>query len=274
MIDKGVGFPVVIIPGIQGRWEWLAPAVEAMTPGHRVLSFSFDEVRPRELDGAFTAWMYALDKFLDRAHERSVSFVGVSFGGLVAAQYAARRPDRVTSLVLASTPAPVWHPNTIDRLCLRHPRLALPVFAARAAARLAPELRAARSTWPRRLALTREHGARILGAMASPVRMSLWAREWLEHDLTMECANITAPTLLITGESHLDRVVPVASTLEYLRLIRGSRHVILPGTGHIGVVTQPERFAEVAGQFIYASITARDAQLEAQAVAARTRHAS
>ena len=274
MIDKGMGFPVVIIPGIQGRWEWLAPTVEAMTPGHRVLSFSYPEVRPLELDGAFTAWMYALDQFLDRAHERSVSLVGVSFGGLVAAQYAARRPDRVTSLVLVSTPAPIWHPNAVDRFCMRYPRLALPVFALRAAARLAPEMKAARATWPRRLALVREHGARVLGAMMSPTRMSIWVREWLEHDLTMECASIKAPTLLITGESPLDRVVPVASTLEYLRLIPGARHIVLPGTGHIGVVTQPERFAEIAGQFIYSAVASRDALAEARVAAAHSRHAS
>ena len=148
MIDKGVGFPVVIISGIQGRWEWLAPAIEAMQPGHRVMSFSYDEVRPLELDGAFTAWRYALDTFLDRMREQSVSIVGVSFGGLVAIQYAARRPDRVTSLVLASTPGPVWHPNAIDRFCLKFPRVALPLFAARAATRFVPELYASRTTWP------------------------------------------------------------------------------------------------------------------------------
>ena len=30
MIDVGSGTPVVLIPGLQGRWEWMAPTVDAL----------------------------------------------------------------------------------------------------------------------------------------------------------------------------------------------------------------------------------------------------
>ena len=35
MFDHGTGPPLIVIPGVQGRWEWLRPALDALTPrGH------------------------------------------------------------------------------------------------------------------------------------------------------------------------------------------------------------------------------------------------
>jgi pimeloyl-ACP methyl ester carboxylesterase len=69
-------------------------------------------------------------------------------------------------------------------------------------------------------------------------------------DFSDVCQSIAAPTLIVTGERHLDRVVPVGSSLEYLKLIAGSRHVTLPSTGHLGLVIKPQVFAEVVSAFI------------------------
>ena len=105
--------------------------------------------------------------------------------------------------------------------------------------------------------------------------MASWVREWQRYDLAADCRQIVAPTLIVTGEARLDRVVPVRDSKKYLKLIRGSTHQVLPGTGHIGVITRPYRFAELAGQFIHAvhaHTYARSAE-ERQA-AARGRHAS
>jgi pimeloyl-ACP methyl ester carboxylesterase len=254
MITRGVGFPIVLIPGIQGRWEWMRPTVDALTAGHRVITASLQDLRPgMERDGAFTAWTYAIDQLLDTAHERQASIIGVSFGGLIAARYAARRPERVTSLILASTPAPNWRPRPDDEFCLRLPWLSLPYFAARGLARLLPELKRARDSWPARVDLAMEHARRVIEAPFEPRRMASWVREWQRYDLAADCKQIVAPTLIVTGESELDRVVPVRESKMYLKLIRGSTHQVLPGTGHIGVITRPHRFAEMAGQFIHNS---------------------
>jgi len=56
---------------------------------------------------------------------------------------------------------------------------------------------------------------------------------------------VTAPTLVITGEPGLDRVVNVASTLELLGLIPHARHTVLRGTGHVGIITKPREFASL-----------------------------
>ena len=84
-------------------------------------------------------------------------------------------------------------------------------------------------------------------------------------------------TLVVTGESSLDKVVPVYETKRYLTMIKGSTHQILADTGHLGAISKPYRFAEMAGQFIYAAQSAaRTASRAAdeKAQAARNRHAS
>jgi len=278
MVTRGIGYPVVIIPGIQGRWEWLSPAVDALQAGHRVITFSLQELRPGiDPEGEFPAWSRALDKVLDSVHEREVSLIGISFGGLIAARYAARRPERVTSLIIASAPAPGWKPSPADRFCMNLPYLSLPFFAARALARGMPEVMEARESWPLRLRFLKEHAKRVGSAPLEPRLMAHWLREFLRYDMSEDCELIKAPTLIVTGESRLDRVVPVYETKRYLRMIKGSTHQMLANTGHLGVMTKPYRFAEMAGQFIYAAQSvARSATRTADEAArfARGRHAS
>ena len=48
IIDRGSGPPLVLIPGLQGRWEYLRPAVDALSSCFRVLTFSLDA---DDLDG-------------------------------------------------------------------------------------------------------------------------------------------------------------------------------------------------------------------------------
>lgn len=272
MIARGIGFPVVVIPGIQGRWEWMTPTVDALQAGHRVITFSLQELRPeREKNGLFQAWTRALDFLIDRTLERQVSLVGISFGGLIAARYAAHRPERVTSLIMASSPSPKWRPRPDDEICMRMPRVAMPYFAARGFLRLMPELMKSRESWPLRSQFVREHAKRVFSATPDPILMAQWLREFMAYDLATDCKKIKAPTLLITGESKLDRVVPVRETKRYLSLIKGSTHQVLPNTGHLGAITKPYRFAEMTGQFIYAAeAAARAAKSAEERVKARS----
>jgi pimeloyl-ACP methyl ester carboxylesterase len=57
----------------------------------------------------------------------------------------------------------------------------------------------------------------------------------------------------VTGDPDIERVVPVERTLQYLRLIPGARHAVLHGTGHLGVITKPGAFLDVAAPFIAAA---------------------
>jgi pimeloyl-ACP methyl ester carboxylesterase len=141
-----------------------------------------------------------------------------------------------------------------------------------------PEIYHARDNWPQRVQLGAAHVSRTFQAPFAPVHAAQWVREWRSGDIRNDCARIVAPTLVVTGEKHLEHVVPVEHSLQYTRLIAGAEHVVLPGTGHLGVITKPHRFAEVAGQFIYAANAAERSARTAASGAAhhhqRARYAS
>jgi pimeloyl-ACP methyl ester carboxylesterase len=259
MIDTGTGPPIVLIPGIQGRWEWMSPAVRALSTTHRVLSFSLSEISPGipAPEVFFSQSESYIDGLLDKSGLGGAAVVGVSFGGVIAARYAARRPERVTALILVSSPAPAWplEPRRLEYL--RRPLVSAPAFAFDSVGRLMPEVVAARPTRLAQLGFLAAHIGRVLRFPASPSRMAAWIKGWQVGRDEIECARIAAPTLLITGESDLDRVVPQSSTLEYLRLVPGARHVVLPHTGHVGLLTTPEAFAQIVGQFVEETGTGR-----------------
>src|SRR5687768_17084812 len=123
-MDRGAGSPLVLIPGIQGRWEWMAPTIDALASCHRVLTFSLNDSAGRS---AFADWMAAIDGLIDQTGETRVALVGASFGALAAARYAARRPDRVAALILVSPPAPGWRLDPQSEGYARRPRAALPL---------------------------------------------------------------------------------------------------------------------------------------------------
>ena len=256
MIDVGSGPPVVLIPGIQGRWEWMWPAVDALERRCRVITFSLAEDRrggrPDPIRG-FDDYLDQIDEALTRAGLGEAAVCGVSFGGLVALHWAARRPERTRALVLVSTPPPDWKPAARVDWYLRAPRLLSPLFAAQSPFRLGPEIWRARDTVRDRLAFAGRHLARIAQSPFSPLDMAERIRRMATIDFEADCRRVTAPTLVVTGEPGLDRVVSVAGTRSYTDRIAGARHATLARTGHIGLVTRPDRFAEMVGPFVVRS---------------------
>ena len=249
IVDRGTGRPLVIVPGLQGRWEWNTPAIDVLARNHRVLTFSLNDV-PESAPQVFEWWLKRIDELIDRTGERTATVIGVSFGGLIAALYAARRPDRTAALVLVSAPAPDYPIQPAMLAHVRRPLLTFPMFAARALRRLTPELIACRPTWPRRVGFAISYARWPLVAPGSPRRMADWVRAWKALDMIAEISAVRAPTLVVTGEARLDGVVPVASTLRYLELIPGSTHEMIHGTGHTNLVSKPEDFAAIVARFV------------------------
>jgi pimeloyl-ACP methyl ester carboxylesterase len=239
--------PVVLVPGIQGRREWMRPAMAALATTWDVHTFSLQEAP--DADG-FDGWHDRISDLIDTTGATRVPVAGVSFGGVIAATYAARHPDRVSHLVLVSAPPPRFDLDPETARYVRHPRLALPAFAWRGVRRLWPEVVAAHPGWQGRAAAAVAHGWRTIRWPASPGRMAAWVRTWQQADLTDLCRRIEAPTLLVTGEPGLDRVVPVPRSREWLDLVPDARHVVLPRTGHIGLVLRPDAFAAIVTGFL------------------------
>jgi pimeloyl-ACP methyl ester carboxylesterase len=252
MVERGSGVPVVLIPGIQGRWEWLSPAVDALARHCRVITFSLaDEptsgatpVGPPGME----AYVIQVTDVLDRAQVSQAVIVGMSYSGLVATEFANRYPERVLGLVLLSALPPGWTPDARARFYMRAPRLLSPIFALTSPLRLLPEVRAALPAG----ALMRFAVAFAYRALRSPLSPGRMARRlrWTESFALSQPLRLQAPALVITGEDSLDRVVAPHVTREYLQLIPHARVAKLPRTGHIGLVTRPAAFAELIAGFV------------------------
>jgi pimeloyl-ACP methyl ester carboxylesterase len=253
MIDVGTGPPLVLVPGIQARWEWMRPAVEALAEHFRVLTFTLagEPSSRRRFDprAGFQNYVAQLDNVLDSAGVTSATICGLSYGGLIALRYAAARPARVERLVLVSALAPSFAPDDRVRFYARAPRLLLPVFGVTAWRRARAEIRTALPGWHDRLRFAVVQGTRVLTAPVSP-RLMVHRLELLAaEDFTRDAAAVTAPALVITGDPGLDLTVPVEHTREYLALLPGARHVTLDRTGHLGTVTRPAAFAAIVHDF-------------------------
>jgi pimeloyl-ACP methyl ester carboxylesterase len=252
IVDRGGGVPVVVIPGVQGRWEWMKPAIDALAQRCRVLTFSLaDEPtcggRFDERDG-FTSYVDQVRDALDASGLRQAAVCGVSYGGLIAAAFAARYPDRVSSLVLVSALPPAWRPDARVRFYLRAPRLLTPLFLI-GSLRLYREIAAANRTVRGGIAASVRHGCRVLTHMFSPGRMARRVGFISTIDLRRALTGVDKPTLLVTGEPALDRVVPVAATRDYLQWLQHVRVATIAHTGHLGLITRPDEFARLVASF-------------------------
>jgi pimeloyl-ACP methyl ester carboxylesterase len=253
IVDKGTGTPIVLIPGVQGRWEWMRPTVDALAKHHRVITFSLCDERtspfPCDPGKEFENYIEQVDLALDRAGVEKAVIAGVSYGGLIATEFAVRRPKRVDALVLASALHKTWHPNALQQRFLKAPRLMSPLFVATAPQRMRPELVAAFPRLLARLKFQATFGFSVMFALASPAKMARRI-EWASHHHFADCRCIEAPTLIVTGEPGLDRVVPVDVTRRYLDELHLAQHVVLKRTGHNGLVTRPDEFADVLARFV------------------------
>src|SRR5439155_3218542 len=260
VIDRGHGPALVLIPGLQGRWEYMRPAVDALSASFRVITFSLgagplDDLA-RQVIGA-----------LDETNVPSATICGVSFGGLVALRVAAAHAARCERLVLASTPPPALRLRRRHELYLKAPWLLGPLFLAETPFRLRRELRAAMPDAKARRRFSLEALRTGLVAPVSIGAMATRAKLVLTDAAARDCACVAAPTLIITGEAHLDYVVPVDGSAAYERLIANAHRVVLPATGHLGSMTRPREFAELIRAFAIDDRRARRSSASSDLVA-------
>jgi 3-oxoadipate enol-lactonase len=235
--------PLVLVPGIQGRWEYLRRTVDALSVHFQVVTFS---LRGDTIDDYVGQVSRALD---DRKIDRAI-VCGVSFGGLVALRFAANAPARTSALVLASTPAPPWRLKPRHQLYVRLPRTLGALFMVETPWRLRSELRSALPDWRARWAFKLDALRTCLSAPLPLTAMAARARMIGQLDIRSDCDRVVAPTLIVTGEPGLDRVVSASQSLEYIGLINDARGAVLERTGHIGTMTRPDAFAALVHDFV------------------------
>jgi 3-oxoadipate enol-lactonase len=250
---QGSGTPLVLIPGIQGRWRYMQPAVDALSRWFRVITFDLcGEDASGECDPALGLDNYVrqTERALDAERVDRAVVCGISFGGVVAVRFAAERPDRTSALILVSTPGPGWHLSRRHAFYARFPWLFGPLFLAETPWRLRSELAAALPAWSDRWRFAFSQARVLLRSRLSLRGMAERARLLAEADVGSECSRIRAPTLVVTGEPHLDRVVSAEASAEYLERVRGARAFVLERSGHLGSIALPDAFAGAVRTFV------------------------
>jgi pimeloyl-ACP methyl ester carboxylesterase len=228
-------------------------AVNALAKHHRVISFSLCDERtspfPCEPAKAFENYISQVEMAMDRARIDRAVIAGVSYGGLIATEFAARNTRRVSALVLVNALHSSWQPDPMQQRYLDSPIRSVPMFLAGAAGRARAELLAALPTFSDRMRFTVVQGARVVLAPSSPAKMARRIA-WAQAHRFADRHAVNTPTLVVTGEPELDKVVPVDVTRRYLNDFARAEHVVLERTGHNGLITRPDAFAGMLERFV------------------------
>jgi proline-specific peptidase len=213
---------------------------------------------------------YAIDDYADDVEELRahlglgrIGLFGHSHGGVVAMRYAARHPDRVERLILASTLAR-FAPEQERAMEAGMAEHAGEPWYADAVAALEAEQAGSFSTdeqladlamreMPLYFASYGEREQAYVEALSTDVLNADTLRFFNveifpSFDLRPELEQITAPTLVVTGEKDFI-TGPVCAT-EIAAGIEGARLEILPGLGHLIFVEGPQAFREAVLAFL------------------------
>jgi pimeloyl-ACP methyl ester carboxylesterase len=253
IVDLGSGPPLVVVPGIQGRWEWMEPAITALAQRCRVLTFSLADERTSgaafDRAHAFDSYVEQIRQAMDQAGLGDATICGVSYGSLIASAFAARHPARTSGLVIVSGIPPSWKPDRRARFYLRAPRLLTPIFCL-TSIRLYPEIAAAAPGVLQGIRAAVRLGYQAASHPFSPAKMARRIRLLDALELEGELKSVRAPVLIVTGDPALERVVPVQLTEQYLKLWPRARTATLAHTGHLGSITRPGEFAQLVVPFV------------------------
>ncbi|WP_348774020.1 proline iminopeptidase-family hydrolase [Micromonospora sp. WMMD714] len=205
-----------------------------------------------------------LDNLLGRLGiaEEYVLF-GQSWGGVLAAAHAVRRPAGLRGLVIANAPAsyPLWLteldvlraalPPGVDATLRRHEaagttdspayKAAMMVFYQRHVCRckpLPPELMAT--------FMEINSDSTVYHTMNGPSEFCITGT-LRDYSLVDRLPQIDTPTLVITGEH--DEVTPAAAR-PFADLVPGAHWEIVEGASHLPHLETPERFTELLTQFL------------------------
>jgi len=247
--ELGHGPALVLVPALQGPWQYMSPAVDALARRFRVVTFSLG-APDAGTRSAVAADADSLGRALDSCGIERAIICGVSYGGVVATHFAATQPSRTEALIVASSPGAGWHLRPRHEIYARWPLVFGPVFLAETPFRIRPELTAAFPSFGDRLRFVRWQLTTALREPFSLQAMAARALSLGSHDIVADCRRVTAPTLVVTGEPALDRVVPVQSTATYHQFIPGARSLVLERTGHFGTITRPDSFAAAVEAFV------------------------
>ncbi len=241
------GEPVVFLHGIGGQPELFRPQLAAFGAAHRCIAWEMPGYGRTSLpkETSFAALADALGRLMDRAAAPRAHLVGHSMGGMVALEFAARQPGRVSSLTLSGSSAAfggasgAWQAEFIAKRTK-------PLDEGRGMAGIAPEVvdgllgdapdPAARA-------------AAIAAMSAIPEKSYRAALDCLvTFDRRDALASLPMPVLLIAGSR--DTVASPELMKKMQARIPGAQYVEIAGAGHLANIEKPPGFNAALAAFL------------------------
>ncbi len=252
--ETGEGFPFVWNHEFAGDAQSLEPQVRHLARRYRVITYNYRGWPPSTVPQhghAYTTEHLVSDlaellRYLDiaRAHVG-----GLSMGGNIALEFAARCPDVVASLTIVGCGSGTVNHDVFvtesERLARVFESDGAAIAAAQIAARPGRQVYAAKDPRGHAEFLMRlqEHSAR--GAAAA-IRGVLIDRKTI-FELEAELRSIQAPTLIIVGDRDDGAIEP---SVFMRRTMPHASLAVLPFTGHTPNLEEPARFNACVDEFL------------------------
>lgn len=244
----GSGPTVLMLHGIGGGHLAFAPQVESFaSSGYRAVAWDMPgyghsaPIEPYTFKGLAESCITLIEA-LGCEH---VVLVGHSMGGMVAQEVVARRPERVSRLVLCGTSPAFGKPDGEWQQAFVAERTA-PLQAGKTMAELA-EVLVPQMIGPGALA----EGVRLAQHCMGLVNPSTYRRALealVTFDRRANLPHIHVPTLLLAGEH--DRNAPPAVMKKMAQAIAGSTFLEMAGVGHLQNLEAPEAFDAAVLNFL------------------------
>lgn len=246
----GAGAPVVLVPGFgNGLWIWFKQ-VEALARRFRVILFDPRGVarsEPRDEPLAVRDIADDVAALLDALGLRRAHVLGASFGGFVAQEFALNYPERTAALVLACTSyGGAGHvPPSPETL-----RAIASTKGLNTEERVRENLLLAFT--PGYVEREPEEVERVIALRAeNPVAEHVYQRQLqaaVAFDASSRVSEITAPTLVITGDA--DTIVPPENSRNLAARIPGALLRVVEGGSHTFFIERADEFNRAVTEFI------------------------
>lgn len=245
----GSGPPVLLIMGLGSNaygWYRTIPWLS-----ERYHAIAFDNRGTGRSDvpaGAYSIAQMAADAaaVLDAAGHDRAHIVGASLGGMIAQRFALAYPERVESLVLICTTHGGSHAIAASQEVMtglvQGGEDPATVYRQNAWFLYGDDTR---TNHPERIEEDLDYRGKI---PTQPTGYLGQLQAAMGHDTWDELASITAPTLVVHGES--DILIPTANGTSLAGRIAGSELVLLPGAGHMLQADAGDDVREVVLRFL------------------------
>ncbi len=245
----GSGAPVILLHAATGSsrvWEYQIPAFTAA--GYRIIAFDRrgwgrTEIDPTQSKPSQSKPSTAADDLLallDQLHLDRVHVIGTAAGGFTALDFTLSYPQRVRSLVVASSIGAVQDSNYLEMTR----RIRPPDFD-----KLPPEFRELGPSYRAANAQGTERWVE-LEKISRPPGPPAPAQPLRNHITFAMLESIQAPTLLLTGDADLYAPPPILKL--FAAHIKGSETLVIPEAGHSAYWEQPEAFNRAVLKFLAA----------------------